>query len=227
METQKSDEFPAKAVGARLRSVRRQAKMTQEAVGGALGMKGSARHVYVGKLERGELPGVSLRVVVRFLQACKVPIARFMLALAQSGAFGEAEAEDVRGFTSQKLRGETSNEERRAKAKLLYQKRWEREARDAEIVAGIWREVQVAIQPLLPADDPTRRFLTPYLEGVRAMYRVWKQAVRGALNRDPVLDVQMAFDRIEQAGLEAKTIPAAVRKTREIVFARLMEMVPR
>ena len=150
-----------------------------------------------------------------------------MVELVQSGAFGEKEAENVRGFTSQKLRGETSNGRRRAKGKLLYQKRWEREAHDAEIIAGIWREVQVAIQPLLPADDPTRCFLAPYLVGVRTMFRAWKQAARGAVNKDPTLDVQIAFDRIERAGLEAKTVPAAVRKTREIVFKRLMDMVPR
>ena len=56
--------------------------------------------------------------------------------------------------------------------------------------------------------------------------RVWKQAVRGAVNKDPTLDVQMAFDRIEQAG-KARLVPVAVRKLREIVFKRLIEMVPR
>ena len=64
------------------------------------------------------------------------------------------------------------------------------------------------------------------LEGVRTFYRAWKLATRGALNRDPTLDVQMAFDRIEQAGLRVLA-PAALRKMREIVFKRLMEMVPR
>jgi hypothetical protein len=57
------------------------------------------------------------------------------------------------------------------------------------------------------------------------MYRAWKQAVRGAVNRDPTLDVQMAFDRIEQAGCQ-RLVPAAVRKVREVVFDRLMEMTP-
>ena len=103
------------------------------------------------------------------MQACKAPIGKFVLGLAQSGAFGKAEAEDARGFTSET---QVSDEQaKRAKGKLLYQKRWEREARDAEVIAGIWREVQIAIQPLLPADDPTRCFLAPYLVGVRAMFR--------------------------------------------------------
>jgi len=73
--------------------------------------------------------------------------------------------------------------------------------------------------------DPTRRLLAPYLEGVRTLYRAWKQAVRGTKRHEVTLAVEMAFDRIEQAGLQ-RLVPAAVRKTREIVFARLMEMVP-
>jgi hypothetical protein len=35
----------------------------------------------------------------------------------------------------------------------------------------------------------------------------------------------MAFDRIEQAGLQ-RLVPAAVRKMREIVFDRLKRMTP-
>jgi transcriptional regulator with XRE-family HTH domain len=226
METQKSGESLAKVLGAKLRGVRKQVGMTQEAVGSALGLKDSTRHVYVGKLERGELPGVSFRTVVRYLKACKVPIGKFMLELAQSGAFGEAEAEDVRGFTSQKLRGETPNEEaRRARGRLSYERRWLREAQDADIIAKLWREVMPATLPLLPSDDPTRRLLAPYLEGVRALYRAWKQAVRGAANKEPTPDVRMAFDRIEQLGCQ-RLVPAAVRKIREIVFDRLMAMVP-
>jgi hypothetical protein len=73
-------------------------------------------------------------------------------------------------------------------------------------------------------NDPTI-FLSHYLEGVRAFYRAWKQAVRGVVNRDPTLDVQMAFDRIEQAGLRV-LVPAALHKMREIVFERLMAMIP-
>ena len=211
-------------LGVRLRAVRESASLTQGQVCSAMGMKGAISRGYLNRLEKGKLRNVSFLTLVRYLRACKAPIGKFMLELAQSGAFGEAEAESVRGFASEQRASD--EQAKRAKAKLLYQKRWEREAQDADIIAGIWREIQVAIQPLLPADDPTRCFLAPYLEGVRAMYRAWKQAVRGAVNRDPTLDVQMAFDRIEQAGLEAKTIPAAVHKMREIVFERLMEMVP-
>jgi hypothetical protein len=147
-----------------------------------------------------------------------------MLELAQSGAFGEVE----QGLTIAVDSSSSSlklMEEKRAKAKLLYEKRREREAQDSAIIAKLWTEVQTAIQPLLVHEDPSRRLLTPYLEGVRAMYRAWKQAVRGAVNRDPTLDVQMAFDRIEQAGLE-RLVPAAVHKMREIVFDRLMRMMP-
>ena len=212
-------------LGSRLRAERKKVGMSQDAVGTALGMKPLRGHAYVSKLEKGVLRNVSFLTVVRYLEVCKAPIGKFMIELVQSGSFGEAEAEGVRGFTSE--RQVTDAQAKRARGKLLYQKRWERETEDANIIAGIWREVQVAIQPLLPADDPTRCFLAPYLEGVRAMYRAWKQAVRGAVNKDPTLDVQIAFDRIERAGLEAKTIPAAVRKMREIVFKRLMEMVPR
>jgi transcriptional regulator with XRE-family HTH domain len=193
--------------------------MTQEALGGALGLNGPARHVYVGKLERGELPGVSFRTLVRYLEACRAPIGKFMLELAQSGVFGEAEAERVRGLTAEKQ--VSSEHAKRAKAKLSYEKRWEREAQDSAIVAQLWREVAAAIQPVLAQELPSRRHLAPYLEGVRALYQAWKQATRGAVNRDPIPDVQTAFDRIEQAGVRA-LVPAAVRKMREVVFERLM-----
>jgi len=244
-------------LGSCLRAERKKAGLSQDAVGTALGMKPLRGHAYVSKLEKGVLRNVGFLTVVRYLHACKTPIGKFMLELVQSGAFGETEAENVRGFAAQK---QVSNEQaKRAKGKLLYDKRWLREAQDADIIAKIWREVQVAIQPLLPADDPTRRLLAPYLEGVRTLYRAWKQAVRGAVNKDPPpalppnphprgfapedgkpgairasfpvtplgkeLDVQMAFDRIEQAGLRV-LVPAAVRRMREIVFERLMEMTP-
>ena len=39
----------------------------------------------------GKSEGVASGRVVRYLQACKVPVGKFMLELAQSGAFGEAE----------------------------------------------------------------------------------------------------------------------------------------
>jgi hypothetical protein len=147
-----------------------------------------------------------------------------MLELAQSGAFGEVE----QGLTIAVDSSSSSlklMDEKRAKAKLLYQKRWKRESQDAAIVARLWSEVMPAVQRLLP-QDPSRRLMAPYLDGVRAMYRAWKLATRGAVNKDPVLDVQMAFDRIEQAGLQ-RLVPAAVHKMREIVFDRLMAMVVR
>ena len=221
MEIQESGESLAKALGDRLRAARRQAGMTQEAVGAALGLSDSTRHVYVGKLERGKLPGVSFRTLVRYLKACSMPVGRFMLEMAQSGAFGEAE-HGLTVVVEDKLK---EAQAKRAKAKLLYQKRWERESQDAAIVARLWSEVMPAVQRLLP-QDPSRRLMAPYLEGVRALYRAWKQAVRGAANRDPTSDVQMAFDRIEQAGLQ-RLVPAAVHKMREIVFDRLMRLTPR
>jgi transcriptional regulator with XRE-family HTH domain len=209
-----------------LRQVRKLSGLTQVQVGLTFGMTADSSSSYMSRLEKGDIPKVALVTVARYLQACRVPIGRFMLELAQSGAFGEAEAEDVRGFTAQKPGGEVSNEQaRRARGKLLYEKRWLREAHDADIIAKLWREVLPAIQPLLPADDPTRRLLAPYLEGVRALYRAWKLAVRGAVNKDPTPDVRMAFDRIEQAGLRV-LVPAALRKMREIVFARLMALTP-
>ena len=190
-------------------------------------MKPLRGHAYVSKLEKGALRNVGFLTVVRYLHACKTPISSFVLEMAQSGAFGKTEADGVRDFTSQKPRGETSSEQaRRAKGKLLYEKRWLREAYDADIVAKLWREVMPAIQPLLPSDDPTRRLLAPYLEGVRALYRAWKQAVRGATSRDPTLDVQMAFDRIERNAVE-HLVPAAVRKMREVVYDRLLATTPR
>jgi len=207
-------------LGAGLRAERRKAGLTQTAVGLALGLKPPGGHGYVSCLEAGKMGNVGIETVIRYLQTCKAPIGRFMLELAQSGAFGEAE----QGLT---VVADSSNsspklsQEKRAKAKRLYEKRWLREAQDADIVAKLWREVQVAIRPLLP-NDPTI-FLTPYLQGVRIFYKAWKQATRGAVSKDITLDVQMAFDRIEQAGLQ-RLVPAAVHKMREVVFDRLMGM---
>jgi transcriptional regulator with XRE-family HTH domain len=207
-------------IGSRLRAVRKAAGLSQDAVGTALGMRPFRGHAYVSNLEKGKLLNVGFLTIVRYLQACKAPIGKFMLELAQSGAFGEAE-QCLTVVVEDKLKDAQA---KRAKAKLLYQKRWEREAQDSAIIARLWSEVMPAIQSLLPS-DPSRRLMAPYLEGVRAMYRAWKQAVRGAVNKDPTLDVQMAFDRIEQAGLQ-RLVPAAVRKMREIVFDRLKRMTP-
>jgi transcriptional regulator with XRE-family HTH domain len=212
-------DFLAK-LGTALRAERKKAGLTQAAVGQVLGLKPPGGHGYVSCLETGKMGNVGIETVIRYLQTCKAPIGRFMLELAQSGAFGEAE-QGLTVVVEDKLK---EAQAKRAKAKLLYQKRWEREAQDSAIIARLWSEVMPAIQALLPS-DPSRRLMAPYLEGVRAMYRAWKQAARGAVNRDPTLDVQMAFDRIEQAGLE-RLVPAAVHKMREIVFERLMRMTP-
>ena len=139
-----------------------------------------------------------------------------MLELAQSGAFGETE--QSLAIVEDKAK---TYEAKRTKAKLLYEKRWEREAQDSAIVAKLWTEVQTAIQPLLAQELPSRSHLAPYLEGVRAFYRAWKQAVRGAVDKDLTSDIKMAFDRIEQVGCQ-RLVPAAVRKMREVVFERLM-----
>ena len=211
-----------KQLGVKLRAERKNAGLSQDALAKALGHAGSASHAYVSKLERGEFGEVGFLMLIRYLQACKAPIGKFMLELAQSGAFGEAE----QGLTIAVDSSSSSlklSQEMRAKAQQRNQRRGEREAEDAAIIVKLWNEVQVAIYPLLPK-DPTI-FLSHYLEGVRAFYRAWKLATRGALNHDPTLDVQMAFDRIEQAGLE-RLVPAAVRKMREVVFERLMAMTP-
>ncbi len=205
-------------LGSRLKGERKRAGLSQDALGTALGMITSAGHSYVSRLESGKLKSVSLLVIVHYLQACKVPIGKFMLELAQSGAFGEVE----QGLTVVEDKAK-AGEAKRARAQQRNQRRGEREAEDAEIIVKLWNEVQAAIYPLLPK-DPTI-FLSHYLEGVRAFYRAWKLATRGALNHDPTLDVQMAFDRIEQAGLQ-RLVPAAVHKMREVVFERLMEMTP-
>jgi transcriptional regulator with XRE-family HTH domain len=210
-------------LGRKLRETRRKAGLSQGRVGQEMGLKPPSCASYVYRLEHGKLTNVRFSTILRYLQACKAPVGQFMLELAQSGVFGETEAEDVRGFTAEK---QVSNEQaKRAKAKLLYEKRWEREAQDSAIVAQLWREVAAAIQPLLAQELPSRRLMAPYLEGMRAFYRAWKQAVRGAVNRDPVPDIQTAFDRIEQTGSQ-RLVPAAVRKMREIVFERLMEVTP-
>jgi transcriptional regulator with XRE-family HTH domain len=202
-------------LGRKLREVRVQAGLGQEAVSVAIGLKAKSGQSYVSRLEKGSIRCVKLDTIVGYLRVCKAPIGKFMLELAQSGAFGEAEQGLV--VVDDKAKAE---EAKRAKAKVLYEKRWEREAQDSAIVAQLWREVAAAIQPLLAKEHPSRRLVAPYLEGVRALYRAWKQATRGAVGRDSTADVQAAFDRIEQLGCQ-RLVPAAVRKMREVVFERL------
>jgi len=210
-------------LGRKLKEVRVQAGLRQEAVSVAIGFKPRSGQSYVSRLEKGSVRCVKLDTIIGYLRACKAPVGKFMMELARSGVFGEAESRISSTDYADKGRFET---DKRAKAKLLYQKRWVRETQDAAIVVQVWTEVQAAIQPLLANEEPSRRLLAPYLEGARMMYRAWKQAVRGAVNKDPTLDVQMAFDRIEQAGCQ-RLVPAAVHKMREIVFERLMAMVVR
>jgi transcriptional regulator with XRE-family HTH domain len=216
------------ALGLRLKQERERAGLSQDAVGLSLGMKLPYGHALVSRLEKGKIRGVRFATVVRYLQACKAPVGRFMLELAQSGAFGEAEkglSPDYTDYTDGDKSSPSSSlklkQAKRAKARLVHEKRWEREAQDAEIIARVWIEVQTAIRPLLAREHPIRRLLAPYLAGVRALYRAWKQATRGAVGRDSTADVQAEFDRIEQAGVRA-LVPAAVRKMREVVFERLM-----
>jgi hypothetical protein len=185
-----------------------------------MGFRPARGQVFISLLEHGKAARVTLVTVVRYLKACKAPVGRFMLELAQSGAFGEIEQDLT--IVEDKAK---ANEAKRAKAKLLYEKRWLRETHDAAIVAQLWSEVLPAIQPLLPADDPSRCLLSPYLEGVRALYRAWKRATRGAGGADPTPYVRVAFNRIEQAGLRV-LVPAALHRMCEIVFERLMEMIP-
>ena len=210
----------SRLLGQKLKEVRKLLGLTQAQVGAAIGMSAAGSSSYVSRLEQGEIPKVALVTVVRYLQACKAPVGKFMLELAQAGAFGEAE----QGLTvvDDKTKAE---EAKRAKAKMLRDKRWEREAQDAEIVYRLWTDVLAVIVPMLPL-DPSRRYLGHYLEGVKTFYRAWKRAVRGALNRDPVLDVQIAFDRIERVGLQKDLVSSAVHKMREMVFERLMAMIP-
>ena len=207
------------SLGQKLKEVRQKAGLQQSAVAREMGFKPSTGQVFISRLEHGKAANVTLGAVVRYLQACKAPIGKFVLELAQSGAFGEAE----QGLTIVDDRV-LAEEARRAKARARHEQSAARAAEDADIIAKLWREVLPAIQPLLPK-DPTV-FLSQYLEGVRTFYRAWKLATRGALNRVPTLDVQMAFDRVEQAGLE-RLVPAAVRKMREIVFDRLMALTVR
>jgi hypothetical protein len=183
-----------------------------------MGQSAREGHAYVSRLECGQRQAVSFLAVVRYLQTCNTPVGKFMLELAQSGAFGEAEQGLVVVDDSSRLK---LTQAKRARAKQSYEKRWEREAQDSAIVAKLWREVAAEIQPVLAKEHPSRRLVAPYLEGVRAFYRAWKQATRGAGNRDPTSDVQVAFDRIERLGCQ-RLVPAAVRKMREIVFERLM-----
>ena len=210
-------------LGRKLKEVRVQAGLRQEAVSVAIGFKPRSGQSYVSRLEKGSVRCVKLDTIIGYLRACKAPVGKFMMELARSGVFGEAESRISSTDCADKGRFET---DKRAKAKLLYQKRWVRETQDAAIVVQVWTEVQAAIQPLLANEEPSRRLLAPYLEGARMMYRAWKQAVRGAVNKDPTLDVQMAFDRIEQAGCQ-RLVPAAVHEMRDVVFERLMAMVVR
>jgi transcriptional regulator with XRE-family HTH domain len=209
-------------LGAGLKAERKKAGLTQTAVGLALGLKPPGGHAYVSCLETGKMGNVGIETIMRYLQICKTPIGRFMLELAQSGAFGEAEAESVRGFVTQKPRDEASSEQaRREKARARDEKRVAREAQDAVIVSRLWVEVQSAIRPLLPPGQ--MHLFSSYLKGVKEFYRVWKLALREARGVDPTPLVLSAFDRVERTGIGRRLVPAAVRMMREVIFERLRE----
>ena len=144
------------------------------------------------------------------------------MELAQSGAFGEVDAQCVTGFTSQESASSSLKlkQEKRLKAKLRYEKRREREFRDAQVIQALWKEVLPVIQPMFPAGKYYSPM--PYVNGVREYYRVWKLATRRAKGSDPTPIVNLAFDEVEKKGIAARLIPAIVRKVREMVFARLM-----
>jgi transcriptional regulator with XRE-family HTH domain len=207
-------------LGARLKAERKRAGLSQDAMARALGQTASSGHAYISRMESGKLGDIGLLTLTRYLQACKAPISRFILALAQSGAFGEAE--QGMAIVEDRTRDEAAKRER---ARLRREQHAAREIEDANIVAKLWTEVLPAIKPLFPPGRAV--LLEPYRQGVVAFYRAWRQSVRGALNQDPTLQVQMAFDRVEQAGIEIRLVPAAVHKMREIVFERLMAMIPR
>ena len=88
-------------LGRKLKEVRRKAGLKQSAVGLAMGFKPASGQAFLSRLERGDARGVELDTLVSYLRACKAPVSKFILELAQSGAFGEAEAQGVIGFTSQ------------------------------------------------------------------------------------------------------------------------------
>jgi transcriptional regulator with XRE-family HTH domain len=165
-------------LGRKLREVRVQAGLKQEAVGLMLGFKSGSGQAYISRLESGNIQGVELGVVVRYLQACRAPVGRFVLKLAQSGAFGDAEdiKESVTGFTSLKQRSPQAPHPR----------------------------------GFAPEDGRSG--------AIRASFPVTP------LGKE--LDVQTAFDRIEQLGCQ-RLVPDAVRKMREVVFERLKATVVR
>ena len=144
-------------LGSWLRAERKKAGLSQDALGLGLGLKQPWGHSYVGRLERGVAGDVGFCVVVQYLQVCKAPIGRFILELAQSGAFGEAEPGLAIALDSSSLKLE---QEKQA------------------------------------------------------------QVIRATTRFDTELQLQMAFDRIEQVGISQGMIPDAVHKLREIVFAR-------
>ena len=184
----------------------------------ATGLTASAGRAYVGKLERGEVPGVSLLSVVRYLRACKVPVGRFMLELAQAGVFGTAESILTVAAEGSSLK---LKQERRA-AHRARQK--EREELDADVIRSLWVEVMPQIEPLLPRGRV--HFYAAYRNGVKAFYLAWKRAQREAKGDDPTALVNAAFDTVERYGIEARLVPQAVRKMREIVFDELLKRTP-
>ena len=211
----RNDEFLRK-LGIRLRAERKKAGLSQDVLAKSLGHAGAAGHSYVSKLEQGRFGDVGFLMLTRYLQVCKVPVGKFMLELAQSGAFGEAEQGMIIVEDKAKVQ-----QAKREKARILYQKRWEREFRDAQAIEALWKQVLPAIKPMFPTD----RYYSPlpYLNGLREYYRVWKKVMRQAKGSDPTQMLSFAFDQLEKKGVEARLIPAIVRKVREMASARLSQ----
>lgn len=63
------------ALGARLRSLRERAGLTQLGLAVAMGRQGKGWHVWVSRLERGRYPNPSLAMVAEYLRACRATFA--------------------------------------------------------------------------------------------------------------------------------------------------------
>jgi transcriptional regulator with XRE-family HTH domain len=99
------------SLGQRLKEVRQKAGLQEPAVAREMGFKPSTGQVFISRMEHGKAANVTLGAVVRYLQACRTPVGKFV--------------ED-------KTRDEQA---KRTKAELQYEKREAREARDADIMA--------------------------------------------------------------------------------------------
>ena len=134
-----------KNLGRSLREVRLKSGLSMDALGSKMGRKGRKSSGYLSRLERGRLPNVSLLTIIRYLNACDMPVERFLLAFV-----GGTLTQDTISTQGDSVNVAVSREARRkaAQVRAREKRKMKDAARKAERLR-LWQEIEPIIRPYL------------------------------------------------------------------------------